>query len=206
MARQSRRQLGGSGPARAASRAAIVLCLLALGACSVGVATCRTEPGSEGAPAAQGDPWGPLRLLVGTWDGAISGQLGTGTGVREYELILDESFLLYRQASVRIPQEASPAGDFHRELCIFSYDTERETIVLREFFVEGVVSRSTCDIEGSTVTCIAEEIENGTGMQARLTLEIHDAFSFDEVYELAFPGEELSVYFTNHWTRRPELE
>ena len=42
-------------------------------------------------------------------------------------------------------------------------------------------------------------------MQARLVLEIHDAFSFDEVFELAFPGEELSVYFTNHWTRRPVL-
>jgi hypothetical protein len=158
------------------------------------------------ATGADADHWGPLRLLVGTWDGAISGQLGTGTGVREYEFILDENFLLFRQASVRMPQELSPAGDHHRELSIFSYDAERDAIVLREFFVEGVVTRSTCQVEGSTVTCIAEEIENGTGMQARLTLEIHDAFSFDEVYELAFPGEDLSVYFTNRWTRRPVLE
>ena len=186
--------------------AALVCCLVSLGACSVAVPGCRVQPGAEAAAGAEGEHWGPLRLLAGTWDGAISGQLGTGTGVREYELILDENFLLFRQASVRMPQELSPAGDHHRELCIFSYDAERDTIVLREFFVEGVVSRSTCEIEGSTVTCTAEEIENGAGMQARLTLEIHDAFSFDEVYELAFPGEELSVYFTNRWTRRPVLE
>ncbi len=151
------------------------------------------------------DHWGPLRLLVGTWDGVIDGQLGRGTGVREYEFILEENFLLFRQSSVRMPQELSPDGDHHRELSIFSYDADRETIVLREFFVEGVVSRYTCDIDGSTVTCVAEEIENGPGMQARLVLEVHDAFSFEEIFELAFPGEDLSVYFTNRWTRRPVL-
>lgn len=173
--------------------------------CILAIAGCRAAPTAEVSTSVAGDHWGPLRLLVGTWDGAIDGRLGTGTGVREYELILDENFLLFRHASVRMPQELSPAGDHHRELSIFSYDADRETIVLREFFVEGVVSRYTCDVEGSTVICVAEDIENGAGMQARLTLDIHDAYSFDEVFELAFPGEELSVYFTSRWTRRPVL-
>ena len=167
---------------------------------------CRAAPTAEVATGTDGDHWGPLRRLVGTWDGTIDGRLGTGTGAREYEFILEENFLQFRQSSVRMPQELSPAGDHHRELSIFSYDTERETIVLREFFVEGVVSRYACDIEGSKVTCVAEHIENGSGMQARLVLEIHDAYSFDEVFELAFAGDDLSVYFTNRWTRRPVLQ
>ena len=36
-------------------------------------------------------------------------------------------------------------------------------------------------------------------------LEIHSAFEFDEIYELAFPGNDLAVYFTNRWTRIPAL-
>jgi len=184
----------------------LVLPLGAIACCVFALAACRATPTAEVATNGGGDRWGPLRLLVGTWDGAIEGRLGTGTGVREYEFILDESFLLFRQASVRMPQELSPAGDHHRELSIFSYDSDRDTIVLREFFVEGVVSRYACDIEGSKVTCVAEHIENGSGMQARLVLEIHDAYSFDEVFELAFAGDDLSVYFTNRWTRRPVLQ
>jgi hypothetical protein len=106
---------------------------------------------------------------------------------------------------VRLPQEKSPAGDHHRELAVYSYDRERGTIVLREFMLEGYVLRSTCETEPRRFVCTAESIESGPGMQARLTVEISDAYSFDETFELASPGEELQVYFTNTWTRVPDL-
>ncbi len=49
-------------------------------------------------------------------------------------------------------------------------------------------------------------MENGPGIRARLTLQITDRYRFVEVYEIAWPGNELAVYFTNRWTRSPVLD
>ena len=43
-------------------------------------------------------------------------------------------------------------------------------------------------------------------MAARTTLEFANPYQFFEVFELAGPGEELQVYFTNTFTRVPSLE
>lgn len=152
------------------------------------------------------DPWGPLRHLEGHWEGVIDGRLGAGKGLRSYELMLGGQFLLYRHASVRLPQERSPGGDHHRELAIFSYDKERKSIVLREFMVEGVVPRSPCEVTENRVVCVSEHVESGPGIRARLTLEFESVHAFTEVCELAFPKDEtLKHYFTNRWTRLPVL-
>jgi len=166
--------------------------------------------GGAGASAAEEavvpDPWGPLRLLEGTWQGGIDGRLGEGTGIRRYERVVGGVYLSMRHASLREPQEKSPKGDYHQELALYSYDRERQTIVLREFFVEGYVVRSTCAVEPKRVVCTSESVESGPGMRSRLTLKIDDRFRFEEVFELAAPGEELAVYFTNVWRRIPVLE
>ena len=152
------------------------------------------------------DPWEPLRLLPGVWQGEIDGRLGTGSGIREYRFILDGQFLEQRHGSVRLPQEKSPAGDHHRELSVFSYDRDRETIVLRSFIVEGYVNTYTCDTEPMRFVCTAEHTENGLGFQVRWTIEIESPYEFNEIFELASPDEEeLSVYFTNRWVRQPEM-
>ena len=44
------------------------------------------------APAATAEPWGVLRQLVGSWEGEIDGKLGTGRGVRHYELIMGDRY------------------------------------------------------------------------------------------------------------------
>lgn len=151
------------------------------------------------------DPLAPLRPLEGDWKGAIDGKLGTGVGVRSYEFTLGDNFLMYRHASVRIPQEKSPEGDHHREFGVFSFDSERNKIILREFFVEGYVNRYVCDSGDSRLVCVTEHVESGPGIRARLTLEIDSPFTFEEVFEIAFPESELEVYFTNRWTREPTL-
>jgi hypothetical protein len=160
---------------------------------------------AEETPAETPDPWAPFHLLEGHWQGTIEGILGQGTGKRSYEFILDDKYLLMRHASVRLPQEKSPKGDYHRELEIYSYDSERETIVQRAFLVEGFVLEHTCDTEAQRVVCNTESVENGTGMRARLTLDITDRYRFVETFELASPGQELKVFFTNSWTRVPHL-
>lgn len=151
------------------------------------------------------DPWGPLRSLEGHWEGAISGKLGTGTGVRDYELILDAHFLTFRHASVREPQEKSPEGDHHRELSIFSFDSERQKIVLRSFNVEGFVLQYLCNAAGNKITCESERVESGPGFRARVEIDIKSPYEFTERFELAEPGKDLELYFTNRWTRAPKL-
>ncbi len=164
----------------------------------------------QGSPpqksAASADQWGPLKLLVGVWEGEIEGKLGQGKGLRRYEFILGERFLQSRHISVRLPQEKSPKGDEHEEMAVFSWDGQRGSIVQREFFSEGVVVRSLCVVEGMKVVCNSESVENGPGIRARLTLEIIDRYRFTETYEIAWPGKELEHYFTNKWTRSASLE
>lgn len=165
---------------------------------------------AQGEPAEAGQvdraaAWEALRPLVGTWEAGIEGRLGQGVGHRRYEFIFDGVFLVSRHASVRLPQEKSPQGDYHRELAVYSFDRERGLVVLREFIVEGHVLRYTCQVEPGKFVCTSEEVENGPGMRARLTVEIKDRYRFVEVFELAGPGEELKLYFTNQWTRVPDL-
>ncbi len=160
----------------------LVLIALVLGGCGAAAAQ-QGEPGP--------DPWEPYRLLEGTWEGEIDGRLGRGMGRRSYEFVFDGLYLVSRHASVRLSQEQSPEGDYHRELAVYSFDRERETVVLREFMEEGHVIRSDCRTEARGFVCVAEEVESGSGIRARLTVEIADRYRFREIYELGWPGQEL---------------
>lgn len=163
----------------------------------------RAQEVTPGTAAETADPWMSLKLLVGSWEGEIDGKLGKGKGIRRYEFVLDDQFLLSRHLSVRLPQERSPSGDEHEELGVFSFDRESETIIYREFMSEGIVIRSPCEVDGMTIVCISEAVESGPGIRARLTLEITDRYRFIEHYEIAWPGQDFEPYFTNHWTRSP---
>lgn len=70
--------------------------------------------------AADPDIWEPFRVLEGAWEAGISGKLGVGAGLREYELIFGGLYLVHRHASVRRRQEESPEGDHDRELAVYS--------------------------------------------------------------------------------------
>ncbi|MFQ5525446.1 MAG: hypothetical protein ACE5GX_04225 [Thermoanaerobaculia bacterium] len=106
---------------------------------------------------------------------------------------------------MRLPREKSPKGDYHRELGVFCLDRERDTIVFREYIIEGFVLIYACEVEPMRFVCTTERIENGTGRAARLTIEIESRYRFREIFELASPGAELEVFFTNTWTRVPAL-
>ena len=172
------------------------LMLILLGALS--------SAGVQNPSAPDPDQWGPLRYLEGRWEGAIDGSLGTGIGLRHYEFFNEGQYLMRRHGSVRMPQEKSPEGDHHREIGIYSYDATRKTIVLREFMIESVVVRSPCEIEGMKVVCVAEHVESGEGIEARLEIELESPFEYTESYELKFP-DESQVRFRNRWRRLPSL-
>ena len=126
--------------------------------------------------AAKTDPWALFRILEGTWEGAIDGILGQGVGERRYEWVMDDHYLIQHHSSVRQPQEKSPRGDHHREIAIYSIDSEREMIVERVFNVEGFVVQAPCTVNEMRIVCESESIESGTGMKARKTLEIESPY------------------------------
>jgi hypothetical protein len=190
---------------RAARAAAFRLVALGIFAVALVCPVSAQQAKSEAAGDSPADPWAPLRLLEGTWEGAIDGRLGQGHGVRRYEWLFDGLYLASRHTSVRLPQEKSPQGDHHRELAVYSFDREREAIVLRAFMVEGYVLRYRCEVETMSFVCTTEEVESGAGMRGRLTVTITDRYRFEERFELASPGQDLQLYFTNRWTRVPDL-
>lgn len=157
------------------------------------------------SPPGQSDPWAALRLLQGTWHGEVTGRLGRGTALRRYEFLFDDRYLVARHSSIRLPQQPTPEGDDHRELAVYSYDRDRETVVLREFNVEGYVLQYTCKVQQLDLVCTSEGVENGAGMRARLTVRIEDRYRFEEVFELASSGEEPGYLLTVRWTRVPDL-
>ena len=138
------------------------------------------------------DPWATLRLLVGSWEGAIDGKLGRGKGLRRYEFVVGGKYMMSRHSSVRMPQEKSPRGDQHENLGVFSFDRERGTLVYRQFMIEGFVIRSTCDATANKLVCTSEAVEGGPGIRGRLTLEIRDRYRFVESYEIGWPERSSS--------------
>ncbi len=151
------------------------------------------------------DPWVDFRLLVGSWAGHETGAAGVGSGDRTYEFIIGDKFLLGRNTSRFEPQERNPAGEVHEDWAIFSYDRGREKVILREFFIEEFVIQYALDrVEnrGTRFVFVSENIENApAGMRARLTWTFNGRDTFEEVFEVADPGAELSELLRNTWTR-----
>ena len=121
-------------------------------------------------------------------------------------LLLDGQFLMSKGTSLFPPRDPSFKGDYHRDVGFFSFDKENQRVVLRELMVEGFVVRSFCELEERRIVCVSQEVENGTGIESRTTLEIKDRFQFSETYELKFPGREMKVFFRTQWSRAPDLE
>jgi hypothetical protein len=157
-------------------------------------------------PASAEHPLHDLAILEGSWAGEIDGTIGSGTGHRQYRFILRDRFLLMTHASYRAPQELAPQGDAHEEWSIFSFDTERDVIVLRSFVVEGFVIRYTCVIETEPLrlTCESEAAEGGSELFLREAYEFTDLDHFTEIFEIFGPDGTLQVRFENQWLRTSE--
>ena len=92
----------------------------------------------------------------------------------------------------------------HVDWSFFSHDQLRDRIVLREFHIEGFVNQNVLvPSEGDRLVFISESVENfPPGGRVRLTLTKIDENVFQEVFELAGPGEDFTVLLENRWTRK----
>ncbi len=139
----------------------------------------------------------------------LLGRRGDGSrrhrqGDRVYEFIFEGKFLHARNTSRFPPQEKNPDGEVHVDWSFFSHDQLRDRIVLREFHIEGFVNQNVLvPSEGDRLVFISESVENfPPGGRVRLTLTKIDENVFQEVFELAGPGEDFTVLLENRWTRK----
>ena len=145
-----------------------------------------------------------LRFLVGTWEGTSSGRPGNGVVQREYRLVLRDRFIEGRTTSTYPPQEKNAKGEVHEDIAYFSYDRSTKAFKMRQFHVEGFVTEYVATSTGaSEVVFNSESLENiPVGWRARETWRITGADSFVEVFELAEPGKDFTVYSETRLTRR----
>ncbi|MFQ5986316.1 MAG: hypothetical protein ACE5KQ_03055 [Thermoplasmata archaeon] len=122
------------------------------------------------------------------------------------EFVLQGKVLRIRNRSRYEPQEKNPEGEVHEDWGFISYDKIRDTFVLREFHVEGYVNQYRLDSvseDGSTLVFLTESLENvPDGWRGRETFRFSGPDEFQNVFELARPGEDFEVYVETHLRRK----
>jgi hypothetical protein len=152
------------------------------------------------------DVWEPLRYFIGSWEGTSKGQSGNGKVEREYRFALNGTFLEVKNKAIYTPQDKNPKGEVHEDIGLISYDKMRKKFILRQFHVEGFVNQyilGNLSPDSKTLSFDTESIENiPAGWRARETYKILNNDEFVEIFELAPPGREFSVYTENSFKRK----
>jgi len=126
---------------------------------------------------------------------------------RSYEFILRDKFIQEKNTTTYPPQEQNKAGEVHHHLGFLSYDSERKTLMLRQFHEESFVKLYALNQTASGPDLLvfeSESFENfDNSWKAKETYEIISDEEFIEIFELAPPGEAFEVYSRNHFKRVP---
>ena len=162
--------------------------------------------GLAGASQAPTSRLSAVQPLVGKWQGTSEGQPGTGTLTREYRMVLGDRFVEETNRSVYPPQEKNPKGEIHEHRSFFSFDSARKTVVFRQFHQEGFVNQYVLEssTKQGTLVFVSEALENiPRGYKARETYTLIGADEFEEVFEIAEPGKEFTLYSRARLKRVP---
>lgn len=150
------------------------------------------------AATSQSDPWAPVRVLEGRWEGEAKGQPGRGRSSREYKFDLNGKFLVARNRSVYEPKSQGEKPEVHEDMGVFSYDRGLKKIVLRQFHVEGFVNEYTLDTtsaDSKTFEFTTVRIENlSAGWRAKEAYSVVSSDEIIETFSLAGPGNDFEVY------------
>lgn len=153
------------------------------------------------------DTWQPFKYFIGTWKGTGKGEPGNSDLERTYEVVLRNKFINVKHKSSYQPQARNPKGETHEDWGYISFDRVRKVYVLRQFHVEGFVTQyyaQTLTPDAKTIVFLSENLENlPVGFRARETYKVLNENEFVEIFELAPPGKEFSVYSENHFKRQP---
>ncbi len=92
------------------------------------------------------------------------------------------------------PKEDGTPGEIHEDWGFFSFDSDREKIVFRQFLSEGFVNTYVLgDAEpgAGVLVFTSESTEGAGGMAARLTFTFDGMNAYRLVLELAPPGKDF---------------
>ncbi len=160
---------------------------------------------TQDSPPKKDDAWKSVRFLVGKWDGVAEGEAGRGTVKRTYEFVMNGRFLHERNISTYPPQEKNPKGEVHEHWTMFSYDRARNSLVMRQFHVEGFVNQYAMPATVGTDASLlfeSEGFENlPAGWKAREKYAVISESEFVETFELAPPGKNFEVYSQTRFKR-----
>jgi hypothetical protein len=152
-----------------------------------------------------GGPWQPVRGLLGSWEGDVKGEPGSGKSAREYRLTLKDKFIQVTNKSTYPPQEKNPKGEVHEDTGFISYDKAAKKLVLRQFHVEGFVNHYVLESiseDRRKIVFVTVAIENiPAGWRGRETFELVNGDEFVETFALAEPGKDFVTYSETRFRR-----
>ena len=154
---------------------------------------------------AQSDPWSPVRVFEGKWEGAITGKPGKQFSSREYQFVLGGTFLSQRDHSVYETKSPDATPKVRDDFGYFSYDTFLKKMVWRQFHSEGFVNEyrlESVSTDGKFLEFITVRIENlAPGWRAKKSYRVLSADKIEETFSLAPPGKDFDVYTVAHLRR-----
>jgi hypothetical protein len=155
--------------------------------------------------AAQSDPWSPVRVFEGKWEGSITGKPGKQFSSREYQFVLHDTFLSQRDHSVYEAKTLDEMPKIREDFGYFSYDTFLKKMVWRQFHSEGFVNEyrlESVSTDGKFLEFITVRIENlAPGWRAKKSYRVLSADEIEETFSLAPPGKDFDVYTVAHLRR-----
>jgi len=147
---------------------------------------------------AQPDPWAPVRVFEGKWEGTVAGQPGKQSSSREYQFVSNGAFLWQRDHSVYEARSPQDAPKVREDFGYFSYDKLAKTLVWRQFHSEGFVNEyrlESVSPDGKGFEFVTVRIENlPPGWRAKKSYRVLSADEFEETFSLVPPGKEFSAY------------
>jgi hypothetical protein len=159
-----------------------------------------------GYSAGQQDPFQPIRFLFGEWEGEGSGFGNEKSQIESgFQPVMDDHYIEVINDSRFEPTERNPEGEHHVDKGFISYDQARETIVYRQFNVEGYMNQYVLNdvlSSDSTVVFETEFIENLPGGKARWTIRKKPDGEIETTFDVSFSGNEFTCFGVNRLRKR----
>ena len=169
------------------------------------LASAATTAAAQSANA-KADELSQLDGLIGRWHGTSDGQPGNGSVEREYSRLFGSRFVQVRNRVIYKPQDTNPKGETHEDLGVFSFDSARGRLILRQFHTEGFVNHYIAEPSSKPGSLVftTETIENiPAGWRARERYTLLGRDELEEVFELAAPAKGFEVYSRSRLKRVP---
>ena len=140
------------------------------------------------------DPWAPVRVLLGEWQGAGSGFGGESQVRHSYAFVIQGHFIQSTTVSNFEPKEDGTPSEIHEDWGFLSFDSDRGKIVFRQFLSEGFVNTYVLEEPepgDDMLVFTSESTEGAGGMAARLTFTFYEMDAYRLVLELASRGKDF---------------